>query len=219
MSDSLWPHGLQSARLPCPPLSPGVCWNSRPVGDAIQTSHPLSSPSAPAFNLFQHQGLFQWVNSSHQAAKVLELQLQHCNCLDKTNWNFCQSWTLYNRNLIQRFKSTIMTSSPSFVPLYHKPGFSIISLSTYPASLPASGFQSYFSKRGFLDEVQSFMARKLSAYLKFLKQRDLGRLQRPMSMLQKITCHLERFKFIFKHWSDPLTQNQSFLYLYHINKF
>ena len=47
------------------------------VGDAIQPSHPLSSPSPPAFNLFQHQGLFQWVSSSHQVAKVLEFQLQH----------------------------------------------------------------------------------------------------------------------------------------------
>ena len=47
------------------------------VGDAIQPSHPLSSPSAPAFNLSQHQGLFQWVRSSHQVAKGLELQLQH----------------------------------------------------------------------------------------------------------------------------------------------
>ena len=47
------------------------------VGDAIQPSHPLSSPSPPAFNLFQHQGLFKWVSSSHQVAKVLELQLQH----------------------------------------------------------------------------------------------------------------------------------------------
>ena len=47
------------------------------VGDAIQSSHPLSSPSPPAFNLFQHQGLFQWVCSSHQVAKVLEFQLQH----------------------------------------------------------------------------------------------------------------------------------------------
>ena len=46
------------------------------VGDAIQPSHPLSS-SSPAFNLSQHQGLFQWVSSSHQVAKVLELQLQH----------------------------------------------------------------------------------------------------------------------------------------------
>jgi len=47
------------------------------VGDAIQPSHPLSSPSPPAFNLSQHQGLFQWVSSSHQVAKVLELQLQY----------------------------------------------------------------------------------------------------------------------------------------------
>ena len=47
------------------------------VGDAIQPSHPLSSPSPPAFNLSQHQGLFKWVSSSHQVAKVLEFQLQH----------------------------------------------------------------------------------------------------------------------------------------------
>ena len=46
------------------------------VGDAIQLSHPLSSPS-PAFNLSQHQGLFRWVSSLHQVAKVLEFQLQH----------------------------------------------------------------------------------------------------------------------------------------------
>ena len=47
------------------------------VSDAIQPSHPLSSPSPPAPNPSQHQGLFQWVSSSHQVAKVLEFQLQH----------------------------------------------------------------------------------------------------------------------------------------------
>ena len=47
------------------------------VGDAIQPSHPLLSPSPPAFSLSQHQGLFQWVGSLHQMAKVLELQLHH----------------------------------------------------------------------------------------------------------------------------------------------
>ena len=47
------------------------------VSEAFQPSHPLSSPSLPAFNLSQHQGLFQGVSSSHQVAKVLELQLQH----------------------------------------------------------------------------------------------------------------------------------------------
>ena len=50
-----------------------ICW----VGDAIQPSHPLSPPSPPAFNLSQHQGLFQWVSSSHQVVKILEFQLQH----------------------------------------------------------------------------------------------------------------------------------------------
>ena len=48
------------------------------VSDAIQPSHPLSSsPSPPTFSLSQHQGLFQWVSSSHQVAKVLKFQLQH----------------------------------------------------------------------------------------------------------------------------------------------
>ena len=45
------------------------------VSDAIQPSHPLSSPSPPAPNPSQHQSLFQWVNSSHEVAKVLEFQL------------------------------------------------------------------------------------------------------------------------------------------------
>ena len=47
------------------------------VGDATQPSHPLSSPSPPAPKPSQYQGLFQWVNSSHEVAKVLEFQLQH----------------------------------------------------------------------------------------------------------------------------------------------
>ena len=47
------------------------------VSDAIQPSHPLSSPFPPALNLSQHQGLFQWVSPLHQVAKVLEFQFQH----------------------------------------------------------------------------------------------------------------------------------------------
>ena len=47
------------------------------VSDPIQPSHLLSSPFPPAFNLSQHQGVFYWVGSSHQVAKVLELQLEH----------------------------------------------------------------------------------------------------------------------------------------------
>ena len=66
MFNSLWPSGLQHARLPCPSPTPGVHSNSvHWVSDAIQPSHLiLSSPSPPAFNLSQHQGLFKWVGSS-----------------------------------------------------------------------------------------------------------------------------------------------------------
>ena len=76
MSDSLQPHGLQHVRPPCPSPTPGVYSNSRPLS---WWCHPTisSSPSAPAFNLSQHQGLFKWVSFLHQVAKVLEFQLQH----------------------------------------------------------------------------------------------------------------------------------------------
>ena len=78
MSDSLWPHGLQHTRLPCPSPAPGPYSNSCPLSrDAIKPSHPLSSPSPPAFNLSRHQGLFKWVSSLDQVAKVLEFQFQH----------------------------------------------------------------------------------------------------------------------------------------------
>ena len=77
MSDSLRPHELEHARPPCPSPTPRVHRNPCPwVGVAIQPSHPLSSPSPPAFSLSQHQGLFKWI-SSYQVAKVLEFQLQH----------------------------------------------------------------------------------------------------------------------------------------------
>ena len=76
VSDSLWPHELQHARPPCPSPTPGVYPNSCPlVGDVTQPSHPLSFPSS-AFSISQYQDFFQWVRSSHQAAKVLEFQLQ-----------------------------------------------------------------------------------------------------------------------------------------------
>jgi len=77
VSNSSRPHELQHARPPCPSPTPGVHSDSRPsrVSDAIQPSHPLSSPSPPAPNPSQHQSLFQWVNSSHEVAQVLEFQL------------------------------------------------------------------------------------------------------------------------------------------------
>ena len=70
VSDSLRPQELQHARTPWPSTTPGVTqihvhW----VSDAIQPSHPLSSPSPPAPNISQHQNLFQWVNSLHESGQ------------------------------------------------------------------------------------------------------------------------------------------------------
>ena len=75
----LWdPMNLSTPGLPVyHQLSELAQTHVRRVSDAIQPSHALLSPSPPAPNPSQHQGLFQWVNSSHEVAKVLEFQLQH----------------------------------------------------------------------------------------------------------------------------------------------
>ena len=78
VSDSLQPHGPQHARCPCPSPTPELTQtHARCAGEAIQPSHPLSSPSSASFNPSQHQGLFKRASSSHKVAKVLEFQLQH----------------------------------------------------------------------------------------------------------------------------------------------
>ena len=73
---SLRPHDCSTPGLPVHHQLPEFTQTHvHRVGDAIQPSHPLSSPSPPAPNPSQHQSLFQWVNSSHEVAKVLEFQL------------------------------------------------------------------------------------------------------------------------------------------------
>ena len=72
------PMNCSSPGLPVHPQLPEFTQTHvHRVSDAIQPSHPLSSPSPPAPNPSQNQGHFQWVNSSHEVAKVLEFQLQH----------------------------------------------------------------------------------------------------------------------------------------------
>ena len=76
VSDSLQPYESQHARPPCPSPTPGVHSDSRPSSQWCHPAiYPLSSPSPLAPNPSQHQSLFQWVNSSHEVAKVLEFQL------------------------------------------------------------------------------------------------------------------------------------------------
>ena len=107
VSDSLWTHRLQHARLPCLSPIPGACSHSCPLS---QWCHPTISssvsPSPPAFNLSQYQGLIQWVSSSHQVAKILELQFQH----QSFQWIFRTDLTglisLQSKGLSRVFSST-----------------------------------------------------------------------------------------------------------------
>ena len=63
------------------------------VGDAIQPSHPLSSPSPPALSLSQHQGLFQWASSSHQVAKVLSFRFSISPSSEHPGLIFTMDWS------------------------------------------------------------------------------------------------------------------------------
>ena len=101
------------------------------VGDAIQPSHPLSSPFPPVFNLSQHQGLFQGVSSSHQVAKVLKLQLQHQSFQWIFRTDFLQDWLVWSpcsprdsqeSSPTSQFKS-INSSALSFLKLSLSPTF------------------------------------------------------------------------------------------------
>ena len=117
------------------------------VGDAIQPSHPLLPPFSPALNLSQHQSLFQWVSSSHQVAKVFELQLQHqsfqwifihsevlwgkCKLLEDTGVghftpDFPMSSSLGHLKCILVHKSPRSTSQKTLLNLLHKSTFQIL---------------------------------------------------------------------------------------------
>ena len=92
------------------------------VGDAIQPSHPLSSPSPPIFNLCQHQDLFQWVSSSHQVVKVsASASVLPVNIQD---W-FPLGWTglisLYSKGLSGVFSSTAVQKHQSFGTQLYSP--------------------------------------------------------------------------------------------------
>ena len=103
------------------------------VSDAIQSSHPLSSPSPPAPNLSQHQGLFQWANSLHEVAKstgvsasasVLPMNLQDWSPLGWTGWISLQSKGLsrvFSNTTVQKhqfFSSQLSSQSNSFIHIW-----------------------------------------------------------------------------------------------------
>ena len=128
VSNSLWPMDGSMPGFPVHHQLPELVQTCvHQVGDAIQPSHPLSSPSSPTFNLSQHQGLFQWVSSSHQMAKVLEFSFSISPSNEYSGLiSFRIDWldllavqgTLKESSPTPQFKS-INSSAPSFTVQLH----------------------------------------------------------------------------------------------------
>ena len=106
------------------------------VSDAIQPSHPLLFPSPPNLNLSQHQGLFQWVSSSHQVAEVLEFQLQHQSFqwifrtdFFKMDWLYILAVQVTLKSLFQHHssKESILRCSAFFIVQLSHPYMTIAS--------------------------------------------------------------------------------------------
>ena len=98
------------------------------VSDAIQPLHLLSSPSPSAFNPSQHQGLYKWVSSSYQVAKVLELQHQFFQWISRTDFSFRMDWF------------DLLAILASYLRVYELPGAGGLpcSISSLPCSISSS---------------------------------------------------------------------------------
>ena len=94
------------------------------VGDAIQPSHPLSSPSL-TFSLSQHQGLFKWVSSLYQVAKMLEFQLQHQSFQWISRTDFLYDWLVWSPCIPRTLKSLLQHQSSKASILWHSAFFMV----------------------------------------------------------------------------------------------
>ena len=127
------------------------------VGDAIQPSHPLLSPSPPALNLSQHQGLFKLVTSSHQVAKVLEFQLkislssEHPGLIYRIDW--------LDLLAVQGTLKSLLQHHSSKASIFHCSSFFIVQLS-HPYI--TTGKTIGLTRQTFVDKVMSLLLNMLS---------------------------------------------------------
>ena len=175
------------------------------VGDAIQPSQPLLSPSPPAFNQSQHQGLFKWVSSSHQVAKVLEFQLQHqfFQWIFRTDF-FRMDW-LDLLAVQGTLKGLLQHHSSKAAILWHS-AFFIVQLSHPYMTI---GKTIALTRRTFVDKVMSLLFNMLSRlFITFLprsKHLLISWLQSPYAVIlepQKIVSHCLHCFPIYLSWSD-----------------
>ena len=128
------------------------------VSDGIQPSHPLLSPSPPALNLSQHQGLFKWVSSSHQVAKVLKFQLQHQSFqwIFRTD-SFRMDWL--DLHAVQETLKSLLQHQSSKAPILWCSAFFIVQLS-HPYM--TTGKTIALTRWTFIGKVMSLLVNMLS---------------------------------------------------------
>ena len=178
------------------------------VDDAIQPSHPLSLPSPPALSISQHQGLFQWISSSHQVAKLLELQLQHqyfqwifrVNILWEIRIDLLDLLAVQgtHRSLLQNhsWKESILWHSAFFVVQFLQPDMN-------------TGKTIVLTVWSFVGKVKSLLFNTLSNFLIAILPRSkcllIKWLQLPSAVISestKIVCHCFHFCPVYLPWSD-----------------
>ena len=166
------------------------------VSDAIQPSHPLSSPSFPAFNLARDQGLFQWVSSSHQVAKVLEFQLQHQTSF-RTDWFDLLAVQGTLKSLLQHHSSK--ASSLVLCFLY---GLALTSIHDYWKN---HSFDYTYFVRKVMPLLFNTLSRLVIAFIPRSKCLLISWLQSPSAMIlepKKIVCHCFHSFPIYLSWND-----------------
>ena len=175
------------------------------VGDAIQPSHPLSSPSPPAPNPSQHQGLFQWVNSSHEVSKVLEFQLQHQSFRWILRTDFLQDGLVIS--LQSKGLSRVFSNISSKVSILECSAFFMAHLSyLYMTTEQAIGL----TIRIFVSKMMSLFFNTVSRFvIAFPTRRNnllISWLQSPYAVILKIKkikiCHCFQFFPFYLPWLD-----------------
>ena len=182
------------------------------VGNAIQPSHPLLSPSPPAPNPSQHQGHLQWVNSSHEVAKVLEFQLQH------QPFQWTPSTDLLQDGLVGSTCSPRDSQESSPTPQFKSTNFLVFSF-LYSQALTSTWLLEK-TRQTVVGKVMSLLFNMLSrlviAFLPRSRHLLISWLQLPSTVVlehpQNKVCHCFRCFPIYLPWSDGTgCQDLSFL--------
>ena len=203
MSDSLWPHGLQHARLPCPSPSPRACSNSCPSSQQCHTT--LSSPSLPAFNLSQHQNLFQGVSFSQRWPKYWRFSLsispsnQYSGLISfRIDWVDLLSVQGTLKSLLQHqsSKASILQCSAFFIVQLSHP---------YMSTGKTIGWTRWTFVRKVMSLLFNMLSRLVIIFLPRNKHLLISWLQSPSVVIlqpPKIVFHSFHCSTIYLPWSD-----------------